>query len=79
MSDNPDLSLTRTDGGIHLHTRGSTLFFTHAMWTEFSHMVMDFNTTGVKEIRNFVPLPTRTPLHDNTPRPLHGSTLEDLA
>lgn len=79
MSENPEVTLTRTNGGVHLHTRGSTLFFTHAMWVEFSQMMLDFNTTGVREMRNFVPLPTKTPLHDNFPRPLRGSTLEDLA
>lgn len=81
MSLNPPITISRVrDGsGIHLHMRGATQFFTNDMWTEFSHMIMDFNTTGVREMRNFVPLPTKTPIHDNIPRPLRGSTLEDLA
>lgn len=77
MSEHPEITLTRKTNGVYLHTRGATQWFSLPMWEEYSTMIQAFNITGSPEMRNFVPLPTRTPLHDNTPTP-RKPTLEDL-
>lgn len=60
-------------GGVHLCSHGSTLFFDKEGWDELSNMVSTFNKLGF-HIQNYEDLPTRTPIHANTPQ----ATLDDL-
>lgn len=66
MSDHL-LRLSRQPDGVFLVSNGREIFFSTDMWLEASRMISDFNTTGVKEMMNYTPLPTRTPLHANKP------------
>lgn len=70
------LRLSRQSDGVFLVSNGRELFFSLTDWLELSNMLSDFNRTGVKEILNYPPLPTRTPLHAN--QPLQPSA-DDLA
>ena len=71
------LRLSRQPDGVFLNSNGREIFFSEADWIELSQMLSDFNRTGVREMLNYTPLPTRTPLHANTPQP--RATLDDLA
>ena len=74
------LRLSRQPDGVFVVSNGREIFFSHEMWKEFNNMASDFNHTGVKEMMNYTPLPTRTPLHANTPvAPRVKPTLDDLA
>lgn len=66
-----DIRISRSSDGnfIYFWHNGGTKTFLTKDWEELSKMILDFNTTGVKSIQNFADLPTRTPLHSNTPSP----------
>ena len=76
MTDLTNTRISRVGGLIYIHSRGSTWGFGEQGWNEFCRMISDFNTTGVREIKNYEDLPPRTPLHANTPRV--KTTLDDL-
>ena len=76
MSEKMQLRLSRVDDGVWLNSNSRLIFFSHDDWDELTRMMLDFKTTGVKEMLNFTPLPTRTPLHANTPS---KASLDDLA
>lgn len=73
------LRLSRQPDGVFVSSNGREIFFSTAMWTEFCKMISDFNATGARVMMNYEPLPTRTPLHANTPLRPSKSTLDDLA
>jgi len=80
VTDNIHIRITRLEGIIAVHERGGTRCYDLTSWAEYSRMIVDFNTTGVHAIQNYAELPTRTPLHANTPAPPRGKpNLEDLA
>lgn len=70
-------------GGVFLVSNGREIFFSHDQWKELSRMISDFNSTGAREMLNYTSLPTRTPLHANTPvlprKTAVKPTLDDLA
>ena len=63
------ISRSSQDDMVYVHERGSTRCYVRAQWEEYCAMIRDFNLTGVSEIKNYEDLPTRTPLHANTPKP----------
>lgn len=75
MTEKMQIRLSRVDNGVWLNSNSRLLFFSHDDWKELKDMMYTFDRTGVKEMLNYEPLPTRTPLHANTPK----ATLEDLA
>lgn len=70
------IRLRRVDDGVWLDSNSRLIFFSHDDWAELTRMMLDFSYTGVKEMLNYTPLPTRTPLHANTPS---KASLDDLA
>jgi len=66
----PDIRISRSDDGqfVWLNRNGVTSTFQTKDWFEFVKLVTHFTVTGVKEMKNYEDLPTRTPLHANTPR-----------
>lgn len=76
----PDIRISRSDDGqfIWLNRNGVTSTFQMKDWLEFVKMCSDFTTTGTKSMQNYADLPTRTPLHANTPTPKPKATLDDL-
>lgn len=77
MTEKMQLRLSRVDDGVWLNSNSRLIFFSHADWDELSRMMSDMKATGVSELLNYTPLPTRTPLHANTPKP--KASLDDLA
>lgn len=73
------LRIARVTDGVFLNSNGREIFFLDADWKELSRMVSDFNSTGAREMMNYTPLPTRTPLHANTPFKSSKPSLDDLA
>lgn len=71
-----NIHLKRVDDGVWLNSNNRLLFFSHDDWEEIWNMMCDFRRTGVREMLNYEPLPTKTPLHANVPT---KATLEDLA
>jgi hypothetical protein len=76
MSDVPHrLRLDRTRDGVILTSNGRAISFSLDMWNELTRMMYDFNRMGAPSIQNYADLPTRTPVHANTPT---KATLDDL-
>jgi hypothetical protein len=75
------LRISRTaDGvGVTIHSNYRTLYFSNAMFDELSNMISTMRATGVHTLQNYEDLPTRTPLHANTPVRAAKATLDDLA
>lgn len=76
MTNNIPIRLTRTPSGVMVNSHGSTKFYDTASWEEFKSMIRDFDATSAPSMQNFEDLPTRTPLHANTPNP--KATIDDL-
>lgn len=74
MSQYTNVRIVRVGNMIAVHERGSSRMYVAEQWEEYCSMIRDFNTTGVREIKNYEDLPARTPLHANTPK----ASLDDL-
>jgi hypothetical protein len=72
-----DIRISRSDDAttIWLWINGTTRTFDAAAWVELSAMMRDFNVSGSRSMQNFLELPTKTPIHANTPR---KASLDDL-
>ena len=76
LTEKMQLRLSRVDDGVWLNSNSRLIFFSTSDWDELTRMMSDFKASGAKEMLNYVPLPTRTPLHANTPS---KASLDDLA